>query len=239
MTTQDKVTITLHTGTTNTLLIVLLFGSLWGAVEALFGGLLHVILPPTYQGKIMIALAIALMAIAVRQTRKPWIPFGMALIAAPLKLFSAVVFSLPISAPAILNPVFSILAQGAAFALFAMAVEGRRWPVPLRLAVAGTGAGALQSLLFAGLVRGPGQLLYLPLTAIKELGTKFPYWSLSLSGIGHFLSTSVPYSALAAGAAAIVIGVIPVRAHTGFRPAFVLTGSALCLGIFFLASWFI
>ena len=239
MTTQDKLTTTLHTGTINTLLIVLFFGSLWGVVEALFGGLLHVILPPTYQGKIMIALAMALMAIAVRQTRKPWIPFGMALIAAPLKLFSAVVFSLPVSAPAILNPVFSILAQGAAFALLAMVVEGRHWPVTLRLAVAGTGAGALQSLLFAGLVRGAGHLLYLPLTAIRELGTKFPYWSLSLSGIGNFLSASVPYSALAAGVAGIIIGLIPLRARTGFRPAFVLAGSALCLGIFFLASWFI
>ena len=239
MTTQDKLTTTLRNGTTNTLLIVLLFGSLWGAVEALFGGLLHVILPPTYQGKIMIALAMALMAIAVRQTRKPWIPFGMALIAAPLKLFSAVVFTLPVSAPAILNPVFSILAQGAAFALFAMAVEGKRWPVPLRLGLAGAGAGALQSLLFAGLVRGPGHLLYLPLAAIEKLGTKFPYWSVSASGIGNFLSTSVPYSALAASVAGIVIGLVPVRVHTGLRPAFVLAGSALCLGIFFLASWFI
>lgn len=239
MTTQDRLTTTLHTGTINTLLILLLFGSLWGVVEALFGGLLHVILPPTYQGKIMIALAIALMAIAVRQTRKPWIPLGMALIAAPLKLFSAVVFTLPVSAPAILNPVFSILAQGAAFAVFAMAVEGRRWPAPLRLALAGIGAGALQSLLFAGLVRGPGHLLYLPLAAIEKLGTKFPYWSMSASGIGNFLSTSVPYSALAAGVAGIVIGLIPFRLHKSFRPAFVLAGSALCLGIFFLASWFI
>lgn len=239
MTTQDRLTTTLHTGTINTLLILLLFGSLWGVVEALFGGLLHVILPPTYQGKIMIALAIALMAIAVRQTRKPWIPLGMALIAAPLKLFSAVVFTLPVSAPAILNPVFSILAQGAAFAVFAIAVEGRRWPAPLRLALAGIGAGALQSLLFAGLVRGPGHLLYLPLAAIEKLGTKFPYWSMSASGIGNFLSTSVPYSALAAGVAGIVIGLIPFRLHKSFRPAFVLAGSALCLGIFFLASWFI
>jgi len=211
MTTQDKLVTTLHTRTIDVLLIVLLFGSLWGAVEALFGGLLHVILPPTYQGKIMIALAMGLMAIAVRQTRKPRIPLGMALIAAPLKLFSAVVFTLPVSAPAILNPVFSILAQGAAFALFATVVEGRRWPAPLRLALAGTGAGALQSLLFAGLVRGPGHLLYLPLSAIKELGTKFPYWSSSLSGIGHFLSTSVPYSAFAAGVAAMLVGLIPVR----------------------------
>ena len=239
MTTQDRLTTTLHTGTIDTLLILLLFGSLWGVVEALFGGLLHVILPPTYQGKIMIALAIALMAIAVRQTRKPWIPLGMALIAAPLKLFSAVVFTLPVSAPAILNPVFSILAQGAAFAVFAMAVEGRRWPAPLRLALAGIGAGALQSLLFAGLVRGLGHLLYLPLAAIEKLGTKFPYWSMSASGIGNFLSTSVPYSALAAGVAGIVIGLIPFRVHRSFRPAFVLAGSALCLGIFFLASWFI
>ncbi len=220
------------------LLTLLWFGVLWGAVEALFGGLLHHLLPPRYPGKVMIALAVGLMAYAVRRTGKPWIPLGMALIAAPLKLFSAVVFALPVSAPVVMNPAFAILAQGAAFALVAGVLQRRPVAVPLRFGLIGAGAGALQSLLFVGLVRGPGLWIYPPLTVLQELGTKFPSWALSASGIASFLSVSVPYSALAGGVGALAVGSAPLRARA-YRPAFLLAGTALCLVIFFLASWFI
>lgn len=220
------------------LLTLLWFGALWGAVEALFGGLLHLLLPPTYPGKVMMGLAVGLMAYAVRRTGKPWIPLGMALIAAPLKLFSAVVFALPVSAPEVMNPALAILAQGAAFALVAVALQRRPVAVPLRFGLIGVGAGALQSLLFVGLVRGPGLWIYPPLTVLQELGTKFPSWALSASGIASFLSVSVPYSALAGGVAALAVGFAPLRARA-YRSAFLLAGTALCLVIFFLASWFI
>jgi len=220
------------------LLTLLWFGALWGAVEALFGGLLHLLLPPRYPGKVMVALAMGLMAYAVRRTGKPWIPLGMALIAAPLKLFSAVVFALPLSAPAVMNPAFAILAQGAAFALVAVALQRRPMAVPLRFGLIGAGAGALQPLLFVGLVRGPGLWIYPPLTVLQELGTKFPSWALSASGIASYLSISIPYSALAGGIAALAVGSAPLRART-HRPVSLLAGTALCLVIFFLASWFI
>ncbi len=221
------------------LLTILWFGALWGAVEALLGGLLHILLPPTYPGKIMIALAMGLMAFAVRRTGRPWVPLGMALIAAPLKLFSAVVFALPVCAPAVLNPVFSILAQGAAFALFAVVIYRLPLGVPLRFGLVGASAGVLQSLLYVGMVRGPGLWLYPPLVVLKELGAKFPYWVLSAGGIGHFLSVSIPYSLLAAGIAALAVGFAPLRTRISYRPAFLLAGTTLCLVIFFLASWFI
>jgi hypothetical protein len=220
------------------LLTLLWFGVLWGAVEALFGGLLHLLLPPTYPGKVMIALAVGLMAYAVRRTGKPWVPLGMALIAAPLKLFSAVVFALPVSAPEVMNPAFAILAQGAAFSLVAVALQRRPVAVPLRFGLIGAGAGALQSLLFVGLVRGPGLWIYPPLTVLQELGTKFPSWALSASGIASYLSISIPYSALAGGVAALAVGFPPLRTRA-YRPPFLLAGTALCLVIFFLASWFI
>lgn len=220
------------------LLTLLWFGALWGAVEALFGGLLHILLPPTYPGKVMMGLAMGLMAYAVRRTGKPWIPLGMALIAAPLKLFSAVVFALPVSAPEVINPAFAILAQGAAFALVAVALQRRPVAVPLRFGLIGAGAGALQSLLFVGLVRGPGLWIYPPLNVLQELGTKFPSWALSASGIASYLSISIPYSALAGGIAALTVGSAPLRART-YRPMSLLAGAALCLVIFFLASWFI
>lgn len=220
------------------LLTLLWFGVLWGAVEALFGGLLHLLLPPTYPGKVMMALAVGLMSYAVRRTGKTWIPLGMALIAAPLKLFSAVVFALPVSAPVVMNPALAILAQGAAFALVALALRRRPVAVPLRFGLIGVGAGALQSLLYVGLVRGPGLWIYPPLTVLQELGTKFPSWALSVSGIASFLSISVPYSALAGGVAALAVGSASLRVRA-YRPAFLLAGTALCLVIFFLASWFI
>jgi len=219
------------------LLTILWFGALWGAVEALLGGRLHSILPPTYPGKIMIARAMGLMAFAVRRTGRPWVPLGMALIAAPLKLFSAVVFALPVSAPAVLNPVFSILAQGAAFALFAVVIYRLPLGVPLRFGLVGASAGVLQSLLYVGMIRGPGLWLYPPLVVLQELGTKFPYWVLSAGGIGRFLRGSVPYSALAAGIAALAVGFAPLRTRISYRPAFLLARTALCLVIFFLASW--
>lgn len=223
---------------TGILLVVLWFGALWGALEATLGGLLHVILPPTYPGKIMLGVAVSLMVFAVRRTGKVWLPLGMALVAAPLKLFSAMVFALPISAPAVLNPAFSILAQGAAVALLLVIVH-KRIAIPLRFGLIGAGAGALQTLLFVGLVRGPGMFLYPSLSLIEELGIKYPYWALTAKGIGNFLTLSVPYSVIAAGLAAAVVGFLPFRVRTQFKPAFFGVGTALCLAIFFLASWFI
>lgn len=221
------------------LLVVLWFGTLWGACEALLGGVLHSYLPPTYPGKFMIAVAMGLMAFAIRRTGRPWIPLGMALVASPLKLFSAVIFSLPVCAPAVLNPAFSILAQGVAFALFAVAL-GRVLPErPFRFGLAGAAAGALQSLLYVALVRGPGLWLYPPLETLQALGTKFPHWVASLPQIANFLSVSIPYSVLAAGVAALAIGCAPLRTRVQMRPAVLTVGVVLCLVTFFLSSWLV
>jgi len=222
-----------------TLLFLIWFGTLWGACEALFGGLLHSILPPTFPGKIMIALATVLMAFAVRRTGRSWMPLGMALVAAPLKLFSAVVFALPVGAPAVLNPALSILAQGAAFALLAMAFSRVSLSEPIRFGLVGAGAGALQSLVYVGLVRGPGLWLYPAVDMLNELGTKFPQWSLSLAGIGRLLSTSIPYAVLAAGVAALVAGWVLLRFRVRSRPPLLVAGTAVCLATFFLSSWLI
>lgn len=226
-------------GTRGVWMIILFFGALWGAVEALFGGLLHVVLPPTYQGRIMVALAFLLMALAVRRTGKAWAPLAMAFVASPLKLFSAVVFALPVSAPAVLNPAFAILGEGAAFSLVVLALGRARLRAPLRLALAGAAGGALQSLLYVGLVRGPGLWSYPPAEVLQKLGTKFPGWVLSLSGIGRFISSSIPYAALAAGLACLAVGLLPLPGRRLSRPAFLLGGAAVCLVTSFLASWLI
>ena len=220
----------------NVLLLVLWFGTLWGAVEALFGGLLHYFLPPTVPGKIMIVIATGMMAWSLRKTGKVWMPLAISLVAAPLKLFSGVVFSLPLNAPAVLNPVFGILSQGLGFTIVALVIYRVSIPKPAKYLAIGAGAGAIYSFVFIGLVAGPGMALYLPMEAIKELGTKFPYWAKSVSGLMNFASSSLPYSAIVAGLGGLIVGVLPFNVYPKLKPRLLLSGSVLWLTIFFVSS---
>lgn len=223
----------------NTLLLVLWFGSLWGAVEALVGGLLHYVLPPTVPGKILIVIAFGIMAWSLKKTGKPWMPLAISLIAGPLKLFSAVLFQLPVNAPAILNPVFGILSQGLGFTLVALAIYKIPLPKLTKYLAIGAGAGAIYSFIFIGLVKGPGMALYPPNEIINELGLKFPKWAKSVSGmIGH-ASSSLPYSAIAAGLGSLLVGVLPARVYPKLKPEILASGSVLWLTIFFVSSWLI
>lgn len=225
--------------TINLLLLVLWFGSLWGAVEALIGGVLHYILPPTIPGKFMIFLAIGIMAWSYKKTGKPWMPVAIALIAAPLKLFSAVVFQMPVNAPVILNPAFAILAQGLGFSLVALMVHKLTLPKSVKFLTAGAGAGASYSFIFAGLVAGVGLSLYPPMEVINELGTKFPYWAKSFSGLINFGSSSLIYSVIAAGIGGLTVGLLPFKVYPKLKPGTLASGSALWLTIFFVSSWLI
>ncbi len=225
--------------TINLLLLVLWFGSLWGAVEALIGGLLHYILPPTIPGKFMIFMAIGIMAWSYKKTGKPWMPVAIALIAAPLKLFSAVVFQMPVNAPVILNPVFGILSQGLGFSLVALIVHKLTLPKSVKFLTAGAGAGATYSFIFAGLVAGVGLAVYPPMEVIKELGTKFPYWARSFSGLVSFGSTSLIYSVIAAGIGGLSVSFLPFKEYPKLKPGALASGSALWLTIFFVSSWLI
>lgn len=223
----------------NTLLLILWFGTLWGAVEALIGGYLHYFLPKTVPGKIMILLAFGIMAWSLRKTGKPWMPVAISFVAAPLKLFSAVLFSLPVNAPAILNPVFGILSQGLAFTLIGLAVYKLPLSRPGKYLAIGAGAGAIYSFIFIGLVSGPGMALYLPMETIRELGTKFPKWAKTISGLIGFARSSLPYSAIAAGLGSLIVGVLPVSFHPKLKPKILASGSMLWLTIFFISSWLI
>ncbi|MFP3952867.1 MAG: hypothetical protein ACOC88_02050 [Candidatus Bipolaricaulota bacterium] len=221
------------------LLLVLWFGSLWGAVEALIGGLLHTLLPPTIPGKIMIVLATGMMAWSFKKTGKFWIPVAIALVAAPLKLFSAVVFLLPVNAPAVLNPAFAILAQGVGFSLVCLVVT--RIPAPKwgRYLAVGAGAGTIYSFVFVGIVSGVGLFVYPPMEVIKELGTKFPYWAQSTGGLINFARTSLPYSTIMAGIGATLVGLLPVNMYPRTDKKILVSGSVLWLTIFFVSSWLI
>ncbi len=224
---------------TDYLLLILWFGTLWGAVEALIGGLLHALLPPTIPGKVMIVLATGLMAWSLKKTDKFWAPFAIAMVAAPLKLFSAVVFTLPVNAPAVLNPAFAILAEGLGFSVVYVIFSKVPAPKWAKYLGVGAGAGTIYSFVFVGIVSGIGLSIYPPMEVIKELGTKFPRWAQTTSGLINFAKTSLPYSTIMAGIGSTLVGLLPVNLYPGTNRKVLASGSALWLTIFFVSSWLI
>jgi hypothetical protein len=216
---------------------VLFLGCLWGATEALAGGLLHRILPGLLPGRIMMVVAMALLAYAVRTTRRPWLPAAMALVAAPLKLLSAIVYAVPVTAPEVLNPALAILAQGACFAVL-IAIVGRRREIEgWQLALVGAGAGALQVAVWAGLVVWPATALYPPLQVLQELNAKLPpAWAGSLADTVGYVVPAAIVAAITGAIGAGGVGFARPR-PVALRPATALAGSMLCIAIYFSASW--
>jgi len=64
--TQNK----LGTGLVRLIIGILVFGSIWGLIEATFGGFLHMIIFPN-KGAIMGGIGVAIMATALAVYRKP------------------------------------------------------------------------------------------------------------------------------------------------------------------------
>jgi hypothetical protein len=218
------------------LLVVLFLATLWGAVEALVGGVLHRILPPTYPGHVMLALAMGILTYAVRTTGRPAVPTAMALVAAPMKLLSGALFVLPWTAPEVLNPALAILAEGLAVSVLA-ALFWRPGRDAALLPVA-AGAAVLQWFVWVALVRGIGTALYPPDATLAALGAKVaPAWAKSWAGIAgtapQAMATSL-VAGLLGGTAAVAL---PRPAPLALRPRALAAGTAMCLVVFFVASW--
>jgi len=122
------------------LLGVLLFGSLWGALEATLGGLLALIRFPHFGGT-MANVGFLTMATAVALHGKPGMALGIGLVAASFKLLSVPIFGVSPLAKMIINPMIAIVLEALAFTLVVGLVL-RRWPRNL-LAQAGAGVGAM------------------------------------------------------------------------------------------------
>ncbi|MFH1143630.1 MAG: hypothetical protein V1774_03715 [Candidatus Eisenbacteria bacterium] len=230
--------------------MVLWFGSLWGAAEALAGGFFHLLLPPTYAGRVMLMIAGGLCVYAVRATGRAWMPLAMAAIAAPLKLLSAAIFGLPVLVPMIMNPFFSILSQGAAFAFVArwlvrrsgetpgrMAITVPSASTPARTAALGSAAGGLQALLFMASAVAASRWIYPSPEAIENMGMAYPAWVLSPGGWFGLLKQLVPVAVLAGGVSAAVAGSLPVEGVRRLRPSFLYASAALCAAISLLNYW--
>ncbi len=134
---------------------ILVFGSIWGLVEATLGGSLHLI-HFAYKGAITGGIGMSIMAAFVVMYRQPKLAFCIAVIAALFKPLSAVIYGQPIFAPFVVNPASAILLEGLAFSLVVSLVfKGFESSIKMRIG-AGVAAGYLSIILYGVLASAAG-----------------------------------------------------------------------------------
>jgi hypothetical protein len=134
---------------------ILVFGSIWGLVEATLGGSLHLI-HFTYKGAITGGIGMSIMAAFVVMYRRPKLAFCIAVIAALFKPLSAVIYGQPIFAPFVVNPASAILLEGLAFSLV-VSLLFKRFESSIKMRIgAGVAAGYLSIILFGVLASAVG-----------------------------------------------------------------------------------
>ena len=131
-------------GAIQILIGILVFGSVWGFLEATLGGFLHMIIFPN-KGAIMGGIGVAIMASALAIYKKPGMLPGIGIIAALFKLLDVWLFALPIASIHIINPAMAIIFESLAFSLVATFMMNRI----ARNAFVGVGAGVLAGLISA------------------------------------------------------------------------------------------
>ena len=95
---------------------ILLFGSIWGFIEATIGGAMHIVHIP-FTGTIMASIGFAILYAALKNGLKPSHLFAVSMVAASFKIFDVWLFSLPIFHMQVVNPATAIASQGLAAAL--------------------------------------------------------------------------------------------------------------------------
>ena len=103
---------------------VLVFGSIWGCLEATLGGFLNLIIFPN-KGAIMSGIGMAIMGAALAIYRKPVMLPGIGIIAASYKWLNAWLLFVPPSAVQIINPAMSIILEALSFSLVAIFLMNR------------------------------------------------------------------------------------------------------------------
>jgi len=123
---------------------ILVFGSIWGFLEATLGGFLHMIIFPN-KGAIMGGIGVAIMASALAIYKKPSMLPGIGIVAASFKLLDVWLFALPINSIHIINPAMAIIFESLAFSLVAVFVMNKI----TKSAPIGVGIGVLVGLISA------------------------------------------------------------------------------------------
>jgi hypothetical protein len=175
---------------------ILVFGSIWGLVEAILGGALHLIYFP-YKGAIPGAIGLAIMATFVVIYRRPKLVFCIAVIAALFKPLSAVIYGQFIFAPFVVNPASAILLEGLAFTLVAsLLFKGFESSIKMRIG-AGVAAGYLSIILYGILASALGMGKWASwglaerLTSVLVDGTALAVAGTCLLLLGHLAGTKL------------------------------------------------
>lgn len=151
---------------------IVVFGSIWGLVEATLGGALHLI-HFGYKGAITGGIGLAIMAAFVVVYRRPKLAFLLAVIAALFKPLSAVIYGQPIFAPFVVNPASAILVEGLAFSLVvSLLFRGFESSVKTRIAT-GVSAGYLSAILYAILASSLGMGNWAFMGAAERVSSAF------------------------------------------------------------------
>jgi hypothetical protein len=98
---------------------ILVFGSIWGLLEATLGGVMHLINFPN-TGAIMGGVGMIIMATALAYYRKPAMLTGIGVVAASFKLLNVWLLLIPVNVPHIINPIAAIILEAMAFSLVAI-----------------------------------------------------------------------------------------------------------------------
>ena len=134
----------LRQGIVDILIGILVFGSVWGLLEATLGGFLNLIVFPN-KGAIMAGIGAMVMASALAIYRKPAMLPAVGIIAASFKWLNSWLLFVPPDSVQIINPAMAIFLESLAFGLVAVFLM-KRMAKNLYL---GTGMGFLAGLISA------------------------------------------------------------------------------------------
>jgi hypothetical protein len=172
---------------------VLVFGSIWGLIEATLGGALHLI-HFTYKGAITGGIGMSIMAAFVVMYRRPKLAFYIAVIAALFKPLSAVIYGQPIFAPFVVNPASAILLEGLAFGLVvSLLYKGFESSIKMRIG-AGVAAGYLSIILYGVIASAAGMGIWASwgiaerVSSVLANGTGLAIVGTLLLLLGHLVS---------------------------------------------------
>ncbi|MFC1946182.1 hypothetical protein ACFLW1_03170, partial [Chloroflexota bacterium] len=96
-----------HKGLISLVIGILVFGSVWGFMEATLGGFLNMIVFPN-KGAIMGGIGMAIMGSALAIYRKPLMLPGIGIVAASFKLLNIWLVFVPINMVHVINPMMAI-----------------------------------------------------------------------------------------------------------------------------------
>lgn len=175
---------------------ILVFGSIWGLMEATLGGFLH-LTHFAYKGAITGGIGMSIMATFVVVYGRPRLVFWIAVIAALFKPLSAVIYGQPIFAPFVVNPASAILLEGLAFSLVvSLLFKGFKSSIKMRIG-AGVAAGYLSIILYGVLASAAGMGNWASwglaerLSSVFANGTGLAIVGTCLLLLGHLVGTKL------------------------------------------------